>query len=295
VSEPAWPSKCVQASPFELHLSFDSYWRPLTLPSSLSDRNSFQLSETLLKLFHEVDNRSNQAKSARRLLRLSLRRDISTDDDLKNFLQALQMVMAATAWQSNIGHLESRLSTLQLRAISNPTMHTFLPLTTLRRNLADLSNGLSVARLGIVPGDYDRLGWIGEGESRRTHSWRVLDELLERTDRLAEALGREIQLIIGSVQVRDSDNMKRQTDRTLLLTLLAAIYLPMTLVTGIFGMNISEINGGTPKYWACLGTFGVAFLVTVLLFLGGYFLRDRHRKSENAKAAKSAEEGYKLA
>ena len=75
--------------------------------------------------------------------------------------------------------------------------------------------------------------------------------------------------MIGSVQVEDAKTMKRQTEWMVALALLAAIYLPMTLVTGIFGMNISEINADEtlPSRWAALKTWGVVFGATVSCLL----------------------------
>jgi Mg2+ and Co2+ transporter CorA len=59
--------------------------------------------------------------------------------------------------------------------------------------------------------------------------------------------------------------MKRQTEWMVVLALLAAIYLPMTLVTGIFGMNISEINhdDSLPDRWSTVKVWGVVFGATV--------------------------------
>lgn len=60
----------------------------------------------------------------------------------------------------------------------------------------------------------------------------------------------EIQVVISSVQIEDARTVKRQTEVTVVLAVLAAIYLPMTLVTGIFGMNINEIHQGVPdRIW----------------------------------------------
>lgn len=44
--------------------------------------------------------------------------------------------------------------------------------------------------------------------------------------------------------------MKRQLEVTVVLAILAVIYLPLTLVTGIFGMDINKINQGVPdRFW----------------------------------------------
>jgi Mg2+ and Co2+ transporter CorA len=66
--------------------------------------------------------------------------------------------------------------------------------------------------------------------------------------------------------------MKKQAQRAYLLTILAVIYLPLTLVTGIFGMNLKEINDGVPRFWACIlglvfvggGTVAGIFRISVL-------------------------------
>jgi len=88
--------------------------------------------------------------------------------------------------------------------------------------------------------------------------------------------------------------MKRQSLQSTLLTLLAAIYFPLSLVTGIFGMNIKEIKGGGPPFWCCLVALGVLALATGTVYFG---YRQLYRSSDARKAAERAEESkiYKLA
>ena len=94
---------------------------------------------------------------------------------------------------------------------------------------------------------------------------KMLEELLERLQTMTHAVNGEIQMVIGSVQVEDARVMKRQTEWTVVLAVLATIYLPMTLVTGIFGMNITEIDaGGTaPDAWSVVKAWGVVFGITI--------------------------------
>jgi Mg2+ and Co2+ transporter CorA len=98
---------------------------------------------------------------------------------------------------------------------------------------------------------------------------RDLPDSLEMMERrvaaLTAAVNQEIHVVIGSVQVEDARTMKRQTEWMVVLALLAAIYLPMTLVTGIFGMNISEINDDRsfPDRWSAVKAWGVVFSATV--------------------------------
>lgn len=100
------------------------------------------------------------------------------------------------------------------------------------------------------------------------------------------ALNEEIQIAIGSVQVQDAKKMRRLTELTvrltesainqarwtIVLTFLAAFYLPMTLITGISGMNIKEISednekNGPSKWWVVF-TWAVAFFCTASCIIG---------------------------
>lgn len=105
-----------------------------------------------------------------------------------------------------------------------------------------------------------------------------LDSLLalqKRIDAIREDLNEEIQVVIGAVQVRDAQEMKKQTKETVrlanvtvALAILAAIYLPTTLVTGIFGMNVSEISKTekAPRAWWVVVIW---LVVAFLTFVGG--------------------------
>lgn len=117
-----------------------------------------------------------------------------------------------------------------------------------------------------------------------------LQELQERLDAIKEDLNEEIQLAIGSVQVHDAQTMKKQTTRSVVLTALAAIYLPMTLVTGIFGMNITEISSEAtaPNAWWAFGAGVVIFIVTlggILLYVGVRKWKAKNKKKKKKKKA----------
>ena len=98
----------------------------------------------------------------------------------------------------------------------------------------------------------------------------ALDECMSRLSNQADQLDgflRDLgQVLIGYISLQDSTRSTRLAEqsnrlvaqsnefarsanaiarRGMGLTLIAAVYLPLTLVTGIFGMNIKEINDGT--------------------------------------------------
>lgn len=98
----------------------------------------------------------------------------------------------------------------------------------------------------------------------------VFKELDDRIRIVIAALNDEIQITIGSVQIQDAKKTQqlteatvRQANWTMVLTILAAFYLPLTLVTGIFGMNIKEINDGVPNRFWVAGTWAVTFVITL--------------------------------
>ena len=95
----------------------------------------------------------------------------------------------------------------------------------------------------------------------------TLKDLGDRINAMTQTVNEEVQVVIGSVQVEDAKVMKRQTEVTVVLGILAAIYLPLTLVTGIFGMNINEINEGVPDQVWVVKVWSWVFGVTVIPIL----------------------------
>jgi hypothetical protein len=60
--------------------------------------------------------------------------------------------------------------------------------------------------------------------------------------------------------------MKRQSRQATVLTLLAAFYLPLSLVTGIFGMNIKEFDDVRPSAALCFEALFAVIAVTMIFY-----------------------------
>lgn len=86
--------------------------------------------------------------------------------------------------------------------------------------------------------------------------------------------------------------MKQQAERASLLTVLAVIYLPLTLVTGIFGMNVKQINDATPELWACAIGLVVVSGVTAVGFFGYRYWRKYYKQPRKGQGQDKA---YKVA
>jgi Mg2+ and Co2+ transporter CorA len=80
--------------------------------------------------------------------------------------------------------------------------------------------------------------------------------------------------------------MKKQAQRATLLTVLAVIYLPLTLVTSIFGMNIKEIDRNAPSFWVSI----VVLVAIAGLTAAGYLGYRYWRRKQEARELKERKE-----
>ena len=124
-------------------------------------------------------------------------------------------------------------------------------------------------------------------------SVRTLDEV----DKLQSFLIDTFQLLMSSLAVRDSRlNIEQalmsaeearlsgeQARRNAWLTQLASIYLPLSVVTGIFGMNIKEMDERKPSFWWVIVVLVVLVVLTVGIFYG---LRKAEKELERRREAK---------
>jgi len=154
------------------------------------------------------------------------------------------------------------------------------------------------------------LGQTGsdKAETEALDTVALLDRFAQLQGRLGEVaktVNEEIQLFIASVSIRDSEVMladskilredsqimKQQAARTTLLTILAVIYLPLQLITEIFGMNIQEITADSSlSWWACLAALGVGGVLTFLVYLAvkWWQWRSSQRKAREGEKEKEA-------
>lgn len=176
------------------------------------------------------------------------------------------------AWSSSAKLLSHRLSTHLSQAVMRPSMRTYLPLVDLRRPILGMLDTVSAAIKDTSKFEdaYRRVYPIDPSKptSGDSSPWSLaLEDAGTVLQALQRELNDEIHLVIGAVTVQDSGTSKRQAERATLLTLVAAVYLPLTLVTNIFGMNIREIDGDLLTYRACLKALGVVLGCTIVFAL----------------------------
>jgi Mg2+ and Co2+ transporter CorA len=97
---------------------------------------------------------------------------------------------------------------------------------------------------------------------------RLYDEAIKLEGFLVETF----QLLMSSISMQDSQASIEQTRRSTRLTQLVFIYVPLSFVTGIFGMNIKELNGSVLDLWAVfVCVIAVALATAIVFFFLHYF------------------------
>lgn len=255
-----------------------------TLPVSLENLATGR-PFAVFECFRNLLWRSSQPSNDPQVETLTCRElTLSGDKQSSNNLDALSKVvfstwtLAASQWQANLDYLKDAFRRRRFDALARPGMNTYLPLIHLRQLIVGMRDHLPRAQQDSRLLEND----IGADEPFRlslppSGLGRKLAQIAEDIDKLDKELNDEIHLIIGAVTVQDSDANKQQTERATLLTLLAAVYLPLTLVTGIFGMNIQEIDQ-LKTSWRTSGEVLAVVAACTIVFVVAYRYWRRWRR-----------------
>src|SRR5215204_1936551 len=93
------------------------------------------------------------------------------------------------------------------------------------------------------------------------------DDIVDASERIWDLLDNFKEVVEALEDTNESVISHRQNDVLRVLTVFSAVLLPLTLITGIFGMNVDfPGNGGAAAFWIVAGT-----MVAVMLALLGFF------------------------
>jgi magnesium transporter len=93
------------------------------------------------------------------------------------------------------------------------------------------------------------------------------DDIVDAAERIWDLLDNYKEVVEGLESTNESVISHRQNDILRILTVFSVVLLPLTLITGIFGMNVHFPGfGGSDAWWAIVGA-----MVTVLVGLLGFF------------------------
>jgi Mg2+ and Co2+ transporter CorA len=199
----------------------------------------------------------------------------------------LLYALADFAWAHNHSYLDDEIKRISFQNIRNPTMNTVSSMHALREDLdflrAEVGQTLRHAPSTLI--HYYEQPTSGDVTLLGTNEipLEALRHTANDADVLDGFLTNSLNLLIASIALRDSQ-------RAEMLTWLAAVYVPLSFVTGIFGMNLRELNESTLPVWICLEVLGVVLLVTLVLVMG-YKWWEKHRDLVSRRLRRGPETG----
>jgi uncharacterized membrane protein len=189
-------------------------------------------------------------------------------------------VLSNSISRTNLRYLSQEIRHISFQEIRDPNPKINETLHDRREDLVAFYKAGLVETITYVPANVDR--FIGD---LRNHFWpdgdwtqrtttsahrATLEEALE----LEKFLMETFQLLMSSISVQDAklsvkqgQLSNQQSLRATQLTILASIYVPLSFVTGIFGMNLKELNGSSLSIWVFFVAVVIAATVTVIIFL----------------------------
>jgi Mg2+ and Co2+ transporter CorA len=194
-------------------------------------------------------------------------------------------LISAFLHRSNFIAIDREIKAISFQELPNPDMRTNSKLLTLRELLSELATGTAETH-GNASSDIER--FIDDGILRYMNSGEQLDcyspikrlaAISQQASDLQRFLMDSFQLLMSSVSIAESQNATKQAmlsmeqaERTAKLTQLAFVYIPLTFVTSIFGMNVRELVDPVLPVWVCFVTLFVVAAATAAIF-GSYKYR----------------------
>ena len=164
-------------------------------------------------------------------------RDSEQDDGPLVLFMVLDAL--ATTFESVLARLDAQLDELEAAVIGGPPMPGYLQqVLEVRQVLTPIIRAMGPYRRDLVSilGDVDRLPGMQAGtqqylDSHRSHVMALFDAANDCRDETRDAM-----------EAFSSSTSERQGEVINWLTIVAAVFLPLTFVTGYFGMNFSIIT-----------------------------------------------------
>lgn len=191
--------------------------------------------------------------------------------------ETIMYLLAASTWQTNLRAVDRKLKHIAFADIRRPNIKINDQLHDIRELLAQLQTQVANAKRYIP--EFVRAELV----DTKPPFWfpdSTFDEILDESEAAGRFLMDTFQLLMSSISVLDSETSIQQARSGQKLTQLASIFIPLSLVTGIFGMNIKEINESPLSIWVVVVTFVITALCTMGIFR---FLDQRGRQRSTDK------------
>lgn len=177
--------------------------------------------------------------------------------------------LCSSLWDTNLRWLDSNVKRLSFDEIRQPSRSINEVLHNHREDLAQLKSAVieTIAYVYKTLELHLELHLEPDEKSSTTIFSPVqnLKRIRDDAEQLERFLMDTFQLLMSSISVHDSQLSIEQARRCAWLTQLALIYVPLSFVTGIFGMNLKEINNSSLSAWVCIVATAVVVYSTFVV------------------------------
>jgi magnesium transporter len=158
--------------------------------------------------------------------------------------------------------LDELIEAVEDELLSSPSSKTLMTIQTIKRELIFLRRSVSPLR--------ELLAGIQRSESDLLHerTKRYFGDVYDHAVRVIEAMESCRDLIAGMMDIYLSSVSNKMNETMKVLTVFATIFIPLTFIAGVYGMNFEYMPELKWK-WAYPALWGVFIAISV--FLLGYF------------------------
>ena len=241
-----------------LHMSADSVYGTLTdIKMEIGDTGTekgalhFYLDSKRLLTFR------TQPLCSTNLLRQKVLDGAVFQNSMDLFAELLRCL--ADGFNERLDSLNDKVDDIEFSVLSDRRPEDRSELSGIRRQLAELRRFIAPERRILNQFNRLRPAWVpSTAMDDLTHA---LDELNELHSTV-EALYERAKLLQEEIASQMSEQMNRNL---MALSILTALLMPATLVSGIFGMNVAGLPGlhDEVSFWVVMGVMGVLGLATV--------------------------------
>ena len=181
-------------------------------------------------------------------------------------------LLASSTWATNLRILDRNIKQTGLEDIRRPSISINDTLHNQRAGLLQMLWHVKMTLDWLPPSVRTELDSVKAnlpGSKYIGYPDLILHDVLEQANVLEKFLMDSFTLLMSSISVMEAGSIKEQAQQGQMITRLAFLYVPLSFVTGIFGMNVKEINGSPLPMWVPVA----AFLVVSACTLGILFLR----------------------
>lgn len=188
----------------------------------------------------------------------------------------LLYLISGSLLEANIRHLRKNIRNISFQQIRRPKLDLNDTLHDRRADLPKLKDNITeTERLmtGSVTLYLKSHPYWGSSSCNSPAQVNAQVNPIENSNRLNEEeikleqfLIEAFQLFMSSLSVQDSRLSIAQSERASWLTMLAFIYVPLSFMMGVFGVNIQQINGTGLSIWGCFLPIALFIMISVLLW-----------------------------